>query len=340
MVDATYVRFSANDRSYFSILKKDLRQQAESAGFDAQKLNDIDVIIAELTANLHKHATGGELLAGVFYQPDNCYLELISIDHGPGMTSTQQMVADEISTERMTKTGLGSIKELSDKFDIYSIKEWGTIILSRVYRIPVQPLIATAVKIDIRPIVISMPGQTVSGDGTYYSADERYLKMLVADGLGHGEEANYAVQEAVIAFKASTEDSPSAILKDIHNAILKTRGMVGMVIVFDILRKTWKLAGVGNITTRMSTFLGTKNLMSYNGIVGHNMPSVMNDQEVALENFHQVTLCSDGIKPRWEIAKYPGINRCDLSIQAAAIYKDYASHTDDMSVVIAKINIL
>jgi anti-sigma regulatory factor (Ser/Thr protein kinase) len=340
MVDATYIRFSANDRSYISILKKELRQQAETAGFDAPKLNDIDIIIAELTSNLHKYATDGELLAGLFYQPDNCYLELISIDHGPSMNNPQQMVADEVSTERMKKTGLGSIKGLSDKFDIYSIKEWGTIILSRVYQSPMQPLIAAALKIDIRQMVISMPGQTVSGDGTYYSADERYLKMLVADGLGHGKDANYAVQEAVIAFKASTADSPSAILKDIHTAILKTRGMVGMVIVFDKVRKTWKLAGVGNITTRMSNFLGTKNLMSYNGIIGHNMPSIMNDQEVALDNFHQVTLCSDGIKPRWETAKYPGINRCDLSIQAAAIYKDYASHTDDMSVVIAKINIL
>lgn len=116
--------------------------------------------------------------------------------------------------------------------------------------------------------------------------------------------------------------------------------MVATIVVFDAVKKTWTMAGVGNITTRMSNFLDIKNQMSYNGIIGHNIPNIMNDQEAALNTFHQVTLCSDGIKSRWELAKYPGINRCDLSIQAAAIYKDYARHTDDMSVVIAKINTL
>jgi len=339
MVDATYVRFAANDRSYFSILKKEIRLKAEKAGFDVKKLNDIDLIIAEITSNLHKYAKDGELLAGLFFQADNCYLELISIDHGPGM-NPQHMIADGFSTERNLGMGLGSIKRLSDKFDIYSIKDWGTIILSRIYQKLPQPRTGITAKIEIRPLVITMPGQIVSGDGTFYTLNDRYFKLLVADGLGHGEEANYAVNEAVTAFRASNADSPSAILKDIHGSILKTRGIVGAVVIFDFEKKYWNMAGIGNISTRMSNFLETKNQMSYNGIVGHNIPPTMNDQEMAAQSYHQVTLCSDGIKPRWELAKYPGINRCDLSIQAAAIYKDYARHTDDMSVVIAKINTL
>jgi len=340
MVDATYVRFAANERSYFSILKKEIRLKAEIAGFDTKKLNDIDLIISEITSNLQKYAKDGEVLAGLFYEQDNCYLELISIDQGPGMSSPYNMMADGFSSENNLGMGLGSIKRLSDKFDIYSIKGWGTIILSRVYQKKQQPKSGLAARIEIRPLVIAMPGQTISGDGTYYSIDERYFKLFVADGLGHGQEANHAVREAVIAFKASNHASPSAILRDIHLSITKTRGLVGTIVVFDLAEKIWKMAGVGNITMRMSNFLDNKNQMSHNGIVGHNIPNTMNDQEVALNNFHQVTLCSDGIKPRWELAKYPGINRCDLSIQAAAIYKDYARHADDMSVVIAKINTL
>ena len=339
MVDATYSRFAANERSYFSILKKEVRQKAEKAGFDSKKLNDIDLIISELTSNLQKYATDGEVLAGLFYEQDNCYLELISIDQGPGM-NYQQMMADGFSSEKNLGMGLGSMKRLSDKFDIYSVKEWGTIILSRIYQKKQQPRTGLAAKIELRPLVIAMPGQTVSGDGTYFSIDDRYFKLMVADGLGHGEEANYAVNEGIAAFKASKKTSPSAILKDIHQYIAKTRGMVATIVVFDAVKKTWTMAGVGNITTRMSNFLDIKNQMSYNGIIGHNIPNIMNDQEAALNTFHQVTLCSDGIKSRWELAKYPGINRCDLSIQAAAIYKDYARHTDDMSVVIAKINTL
>jgi hypothetical protein len=183
-----------------------------------------------------------------------------------------------------------------------------------------------------------MPGQIKSGDGTYYTVTPQYFKLLVADGLGHGEEANLAVTEAVKAFKQCADHSPSEILKYIHEAIRKTRGIVGTIIVFDFEGNKWKMAGVGNITTRMSNFLQIKNQMSYTGIIGHNILNKMNDQEVKLEDYNQVTLCSDGINPRWGLGKFTGIGRCDLSIQAAAIYKDFANNTDDMSVVIAKIN--
>ena len=338
MVDATYIRFAADDRSYFSILKKEICQPALKAGFDTEKLNELDLIISEMTSNLHKYAVNGEILAGLFKEKDNFYVELISIDHGPGMAYPQQMIANGFSSENSLGTGLGSIKRMSDKFDLYSIKGWGTIILSRVYKKPPVPRTGTAAKIDIRPLVITMPGQQVSGDGTCYDITDTHLKLLVADGLGHGEEANYAVKEAAKAFMASTYFSPALIIKDIHQSIVKTRGIVGFVVIFDFLKQVWTMVGVGNITTRMSNFLEIKNQMSYNGIIGHNIPNVINDQIISINDYHQITLCSDGMKPRWEPSKYPGINRCDLTIQAAAIYKDFARHTDDMSVVIAKIS--
>jgi len=338
MVDATYVRFAADDRSYFSILKKEIRQKAELANFDLKKLNDLDLILSEMTSNLQKYAVGGEILAGLFYEENNCYIELISIDQGPGMAYPQTMMADGFSSENTMGMGLGSIKRLSDKYDLYSIKKWGTIILSRVYK--TKPILRSGIfsQIDIRPLIVTMPGQKVSGDGTFYHLTDQHFKLLVADGLGHGEEANFAVKEAVNAFKNCMQHSPAEILKHIHQAILKTRGMVGAVVVFDFKTKIWTMAGVGNITSRMSNYLDTKNQMSHNGIIGHNIPNIINDQQISLNDFHQITLCSDGMKSRWELSKYPGINRCDLSIQAAAIYKDFARHTDDMSVVIAKIN--
>lgn len=77
--------------------------------------------------------------------------------------------------------------------------------------------------------------------------------------------------------------------------------------------------------------------MSYNGIVGHNIPNTINDQHYNIKDFNQLVLCSDGIKTRWEISKYPGILKHDPSILAASIYKDHARRTDDMSVVVIKV---
>jgi len=340
MVDATHTSFAAGDRSYFSFIKKDIHRIAEEAGFTAKRLADLDLIVSEITTNLHKYAVDGEILVGSFREGENQYIELISIDNGPGMLSAQKMMEDGISTAGTLGMGLGSIKRLSDKFDIYSLKGWGTILLSRIYSNNTAPLPSESrSRLEVRPMVLTMPGQRKSGDGTYYKVSAEYLKLLVADGLGHGEEANHAVNEAVNAFRSCPWHSPAEILKYIHNSIRGTRGMVGTIIVFDFALNKWKVAGVGNITTRMSNVVEIKNLMSHNGIIGLNIPNRIIEQEISLEQFHQITACSDGIKARWEWSKFPGINRCDLSIQAAAIYKDYARQTDDMSVIMAKINI-
>lgn len=338
MGNATYIRFVTDDRSYFSIINKELNHIAIQSGFNNQKLEELDLIITEMAANIQKHIGGGEILIGLFQEPENCYIELISIDNGPGTANVKDLNTAHSAARNDLGISLATIKRLSDKFDLYSSKGWGTIVLSRVYKEKPVPRTGPASRVEIRPLVVAMPGQAVSGDGTCYEISDRYFKLLVADGLGHGEEANYAVKEAGKAFKASSSHSPSAIIKDIHLHILKTRGIVGTVVVFDFVKKVWTMAGVGNIGTRMSNFLGIKNQMSHNGIIGHNIPNMINDQEISLNDYHQITLCSDGMKSRWELSKYEGINRCDLSIQAAAIYKDFARQTDDMSVVIAKIN--
>ena len=337
MVDATHIRFQASDRSYFSIIKKDIHQQAGNAGFDPKKIGDIDLVVSEMTSNLHKYAKGGEILAGLFEDADNTCIEIISIDSGPGMIDPAKMMVDGTSSSKTMGMGLGSIKRLSDVFDIYSLKDWGTIVLSRIYKKPYKNRLIDGFKLEVRPLVITMPGQQKCGDGTFYKWTDSYLKMLVADGLGHGPEANHAVNEAVNAFKISPYHTPSEIIRDIHQSSRKTRGLVGTVVVFDFKTQRWSIAGVGNIATRMSNFFEFKNSMSYNGIIGNNIPNTISNMESSLSDFHQVTLCSDGIKSRWELSKLAGINRCDLSIQAAAIYKDFGRQTDDMSVVIAKI---
>ena len=79
--------------------------------------------------------------------------------------------------------------------------------------------------------------------------------------------------------------------------------------------------------------------MSYNGIIGLNVPNTLNAQEVAYEKDQQIIMCSDGIKSRWDTIKYPAITRYDLSILSASLLKDFARYTDDMSVVACKINV-
>jgi len=335
MVDATHISFTADDRSYFSLIKKEIHRKALEAGMSESKINQIDLIVAEMTSNLFKYSDDGELLLGVFANGGSPYLELISIDNGPGMINPSRMMQDGVSTSNTLGHGLGSMKRLSDVFELYSQIGWGTIVLSRVYNDPEQANVKA--KVIMSPIVVFKPGEKTSGDGFTFKKTDKYLKMMLADGLGHGPEANRAVNEAAAAFKVFPDYSPSETIRFIHQAIKKTRGAVINILSYDYAKRMWSTVGVGNIAVRMSGPVNFKNHMSYNGIVGHNIPNTLNDQEYAADEYNQAMLCSDGIKTRIDMARYPMMYKYDLTVLAAAIYKDHARRNDDMSVVIAKV---
>lgn len=332
MVDATHKRFSAADRSYFSIIKREIHQMVSLAGFEPKKVDKIDLIVAELTSNLHKYAVGGEMLAGIIEEEGNTYLELICIDNGPGMKDARKMMADGVSTKNTLGHGLGSVFRLSDEFDLFSQQNWGTVVLSRVYKDIDRKKEKT--RVAVHPLVIAKPNEQTSGDGFYKKAIAGKVKFMLADGLGHGPEANFAVNAAVDAFKGCPFDSPSEIIRFIHPAVRKTRGLVATVAVLDTKLKQLKIAGVGNISSRLQGPVLSKTQLPYNGIIGHNIPRTMNDHVLDVRYFNKLILCSDGIRSRWETGKYQQINKHDLSIVAAAIYKDFARQTDDMSVVV------
>lgn len=335
MDNATYTSYCAEDRSYFSLLKKDINKQALEAGFSTKKLGELDIVVAEMTSNLIKHAEKGELLMCITGEEGQEYLELICLDSGPGIADPAKMMVDGVSTTNTSGNGLGSIKRLTDFFEIYSLPGWGTILLCRIYK--KSPAPETKKGLNFKSLTVPMPGQEVSGDGGLYIKTPDYFKILVADGLGHGEEAHKAIIEARRAFKACRVNDPAEIIRFIHQAIKKTRGAVGTVVVYDIKKRIWRIAGVGNISTSLNSYQSARNVMSYNGIIGHNIPTTIHAQEFSSDDFQQIVLCSDGLKTRWDSTKYPGINRYDLSLLAAALYRDYGRQTDDMSVVICKV---
>lgn len=335
MVDATHISFAANDRSYFSLIKKEIHRIAQEAGLNPVRLNELDLIVAEITSNLYKYSDDGEILMGVFQNGGSPYVEIISIDNGPGMLNPTRMMQDGVSTSKTLGHGLGSIKRLSDDFDLYSQLGWGTILLSRVYNDPKKAKLLNG--LTVSPIIVAKPGETKSGDGFASKKTEKYLKIMLADGLGHGPEANKAVSEAAEAFRICPDFSPTETLRFIHQAIKKTRGAVMNIICYDYTTKTWTSAGVGNISVRLLGPTNMRNHLCYNGIVGHNIPGSMSDVQFPADQFNQVMLCSDGIKTRIDLAKYPQMSKYDQTIFAAVIYKDHARKTDDMSVVMAKI---
>lgn len=326
--------FDASDRSYFAVIKKEIQILSAGAGFSEHRLGEINLITAEMLSNLAKYARGGELLVKLLDVTDTKGIEIISLDRGPGMTDVPKMSGDGYSSSQTLGHGLGSIKRLSDECHIYSQKDWGTVIVSRVYVQP--PSVAPAIA--VRGLLLPKKGETACGDRYYVKQTKDHVKVLLGDGLGHGAEAALAVSKAVEAFKMCPDNDPCNIIRYIDEYVRKTRGLVATVAVLDRKRKEWNICGVGNIATRIFSPVNQKNHFSYNGIVGMNVPRTMNSQVIEQERNQHLIMCSDGIRSKWEVTNWPGILRHDLSVFCAAVYKDFNRGTDDTSVLICKIN--
>ena len=166
MHDPPYVSFTITERSEVNLLKKLLKKEGLQAGLSSYRLAELDIVVSEIASNTFKHATApGEVLFRRTVVGNNTGVEMISIDNGPGMHNPTHLMEDGVSTTNSMGTGLGAIRRLSDQFDIYSQRGWGTLLLSRVFgkddrkRSPAEVAYAT--------LLTAYPGEEVCGDGFF-----------------------------------------------------------------------------------------------------------------------------------------------------------------------------
>ncbi len=332
-----HTRFSLTDRSFQNLIKRDITKLAESFNFSESEVGRINIIVSEMVSNLLKHgAVSGELLVKPFGR-NNAGFEIICLDQGPGMTEPLRMQEDGVSTAGTSGHGLGAIKRQSDEFDLYSAKGVGTVILSRIYKKDFKPKTSQIRKFDIGVVMVPKAGEKQCGDGWAMYEAVDYCQLLVADGLGHGEYAEIASQGAVETFLQNTSLAPADQIRNLHSAIKKTRGAVANVTSINVKNQELTYCGVGNIAGRViSGPENTKSVISYNGILGHNIPHTLNNHVIPWIGNNLLVLHSDGLKSKWDFSRYKDLLRHDTSIIATVLYKDFNRGTDDTLVLVAR----
>ncbi len=330
---AVFRSYIIEDRSYVAYIKREIHNEVKNY-FSETKTGEIDIVVSEITSNIIKHANNGEILYRLELSDEGAIFEIIGLDSGPGIENVNYSIKDGISSKSTMGQGLGSIIRLSNLAQIYSIVNWGTIVYARFCNH--QENTEERKRLLVRHLNVAKPGETVSGDGFSLVSNHMITKILVGDGLGHGVSAKEAMDVAISAFSKTTETAPSLQIVEIDRSVKKTRGLVGTIAVLHHQEKNWEICGVGNISTRMYRGLEYKNYMSYNGIIGLNISKRLESFKTNFEKHQQLIFCSDGVKTNWDLSKYTAIFKYDPIILAAAIYKDYARRTDDMTIVVAK----
>lgn len=297
---------------------------AERLGFDSQESGRVGLVVTEVATNLVKHAQGGEIvLCPVIEGPA---VDIVALDHGPGIRDVERAIRDGYSTSGSMGSGLGAIMRLSSRFDIYT-GEGGTILLSRV-----GGLTNGRSSVEVGAICVPCPGETVSGDAWAVAHGAGRTTALLVDGLGHGRDAHEAAETAVRIFSTDAGAAPAAILDRLHDALRATRGAAAAVLELDKRERVARFAGVGNISASVVSNGTSRSMVSHHGILGH---IVRHTQEFLYPWPEQslVVLHTDGIGSRWDLTRYPGLERRHPTVVAAALYRDFHRTRDDATVL-------
>lgn len=337
-MDRSFTSYQVDDRSYIAYIKREIHREVSNCRFTETQVGEIDIIVSELSSNLVKHVGSGEFLYRAYdVDESESLFEIISIDDGAGMADPLKMMKDGVSTTNTLGQGLGAISRLSTAFQLYSMPGWGTVLYVRYSRKNEDIIKQKGPQLDIRAVCVNKRNETVCGDGYSVKKNDSTIKIFLGDGLGHGEYANDAVRTAADFFSGCPETDPVDIIRQMHEKVRRTRGLVASVAVLDLKRQRWQVCAVGNITTRLYSGISFRNYMSYNGTIGLNIPTSLKGSVFEVERNQHLIMNSDGIRSRWDLAKYPSILKYDGAVIGAAVYKDFGRGTDDTSILIAKV---
>ena len=306
------------------------RQVADTLELDNVLREHVAIVATELSANMLKHANGGQLL--IQQITDGCFsgLEMLAVDRGPGMRDVRRSLEDGHSTQGTPGTGLGAARRLSNVFDVFSEPGRGSVVLSRIGT--VTRVLASSVRVGA--VASAAPGETVTGDQWAMALHAGPSALVMADGLGHGVKAYEAARAAMQTFVTHEHDPPGDYLTRAHDALRTTRGAAVAMARFDVNAMSVTFAGVGNIAGVIVRRDGRQHgLVSNNGTVGADTLSIK-EFNYEWQAGEPLVMHTDGLQTRWSLADRPGLASCHPAIIAAVLHRDFLRGRDDATVVV------
>jgi anti-sigma regulatory factor (Ser/Thr protein kinase) len=316
-----------NESSQAAEARRIAARLAARFGFDSTGAAEVALVTTEAATNLIKHAINGLLVVRALRIGSSHGIEILTVDHGPGMADPERCMVDGYTTSSSPGTGLGAIRRRSQEFDIYSIPRKGTVLFARIWNSP-PPIEAFR----IGGINVPKSGETICGDAWGSDIEGERLAVTVIDGLGHGPDAAVAAHAALAAFRRAPGLSPASIIERMHSALRSTRGAAVAVASIDRDRGTVTYCGVGNISAAIISSGPIQRPVSHNGTVGHTLRKVQEfTYTIAPDDI--MVMQSDGVSAGWTIAEYPRIQAFHPSVIAASLYRDHCRGRDDATVV-------
>ena len=327
MTSSFYI--AVNEESQIGLARRLVVEICQRISSDETFCGKVAIVVTEMARNVVRHGSGGEVLIREVATVTSSGLELVALDHGPGMRNIAECLRDGFSTAGTAGTGFGSIKRLSDRFEVYSQPGRGTVVWARLCAVGTyfpSPVFESS------GISVAVEREEVCGDAWEVIETAGVLRAIVVDGLGHGPFAEEAAREAVAVFRSQTSPGAAATLKLVDQALTKTRGAAGAIVELCPAKGQITAAGVGNISMRLLNNGGSKSFGCDNGTLGTGVPRIREVTHPWVPG-SVLVMHSDGVKTQWNHDDYPGLARRHPGLVTALLYRDFRRERDDVTVV-------
>ena len=324
------LRIPVEEATQIGEARRAATELARGMGLDATEQGKLAIVAAEAATNLVRHAQGGEILLQACRYHEQRGVELLALDKGPGIADLARSMRDGVSSGSTPGNGLGAMKRLSSVFEVYSAPGVGTALLCRLWR-----GMQSQRRLEYGGVSVAKSGEQVCGDAYAAENQSERATFLLADGLGHGFDANQAAHEARRTFERHAELAPAAVVERAHGALRGTRGAALAVAEIDFGRKLVRYAGVGNISAAIISSDGVRHMVSHNGTVGHEMRKLQ-EFSYPWPDYATLVMHSDGLGSHWDLERYPGLPARDPSLIAGVLYRDFCRGRDDVTVLVAR----
>lgn len=322
-----------NDQSGVAEARRATTDLAQRSGFSEVDTGKLALIATELSTNLLKHGSGGEILIGTYQDDESQGIEVLALDQGAGMSNVAACLEDGYSSAGTAGHGLGAVVRQSHYVDIGSWPGLGTAVLARVAP-GKRPAGKPPASATWGGVSIPKAGQEVCGDAWSVSNTGDVRTLLLADGLGHGSEAAEAAVAAVRLFHRYSGHTVTNLIEYVHSGLRSTRGAAVSIARFDPATKSVTFSGIGNVAGMIAANGETKRMVSMAGTAGFSVRKIQSFDYPFERGL--LILYSDGLASSWSIDRYRNLANLHPSLIAAILYRDFNRRRDDATVLVAR----
>lgn len=318
-----------------------VRQMGHGIGFQPRAVEELVLVVSELSSNLVRHGGGGELVLSPHLDQSGPGITIEARDGGPGIKNIDEAMADGFSTGGSLGYGLGTVNRLMDEVEVISpaANNRGTVVTC-CRRVPCQDVRPGPLPLEVGVAARPYPGEKVSGDAYFVKSWGTRLLVAVMDGLGHGKHAHQAGAKAREYVERHFESPLEALFQGTSHNCRGTRGVVMAVVRIDWARKEMEHASIGNVETRLFGVSDPPGMISRRGILGGKYPALRTTSR-PWQSGMVLVLHTDGVtsfKETEEDLCQRELMQCSLPAQEVAwqLLRRRGKNSDDATVVVVK----